>query len=134
MPLSKSTQIAIIALVTILLISAAALRLIPARDSDPFNSSSSPKSLPGPQDLTDKSFPSIQNSSTLFVLDFYYPGCGPCQFMNKTTSELSDELGGQVQFGRMNARSSENKNTVRDYKISAFPTLLFFQEGFWLAG
>lgn len=49
--------------------------------------------------------------------------------MNKTTSELSDELGGQVQFGRMNARSSENKNTVLDYQISAFPTPLFLQEG-----
>ena len=129
MPLSKSTQIAIIALVAILLVSAAALRLIPTGDSDPSHSSSSPQSLRSPQDLTDKSLASIQNSSTLFVLDFYYPGCGPCQLMNKTTSELSDELGGQVQFGRMNARSNENKNTVRDYKISAFPTLLFFQEG-----
>ena len=129
MPLSKSTQIAIIALVAILLVSAAALRLTSSEDSNSSNNSTFSESLPGPQDLTDKSFELIQNSSTLFVLDFYYPGCGPCQLMNKTTSELSDELGGQVQFGRMNARSSENKNTVQDYKISAFPTLLFFQEG-----
>ena len=49
--------------------------------------------------------------------------------MNNTTSELSNELQGQIEFGRMNVRERENSQTVKKYKVSAYPTLLFFDEG-----
>ena len=129
MPVQKSYKIAMIALVAILLVSATVLRFIPAEDSETLNLPATTDQNVSSQELTDESFPAILNSSSLFVLDFYYPGCGPCRFLNNTTAELSRELGGQVLFGRMNARSEENSNTVRDYKVSSFPTLLFFQEG-----
>lgn len=129
MPVQKSYKIAMIALVAILLVSATVLRFIPAEDSDPLNSPAPPDQLRSSQELTDESFSAILNSSNLFVLDFYYPGCGLCGVVNNTTSELSRELGGQVLFGRMNARNKENSNTVKDYRISSFPTLLLFQEG-----
>jgi len=79
--------------------------------------------------LTDDSVASALNNSSFFVLDFYYPGCGPCKFMNNTTSQLSNELHGQIGFGRMNVREKENGQMVKKYKISAYPTLLFFDEG-----
>ena len=129
MPLQRRSIIAIIALIAVLVISAAVLRFIPIESSASLNSESFADQLNGPLELTDKSIASALNNSSLFVLDFYYPGCGPCKFMNNTTSELSNELQGQVQFGRMDARNKGNSNTVKDYKISAYPTLLFFDEG-----
>ena len=129
MPLQRRSIIAIFALIAILVMSAAFLRLIPTESSASSGSISLTDQLNGPLELTDKSVASALNNSSLFVLDFYYPGCGPCKFMNNTTSELSNELQGQVQFGRMDARNRGNSRTVKDYKISAYPTLLLFDEG-----
>jgi len=129
MPLEKSHKIAIIAIIGLLIVSAALLRFIPA---DPSNSLNTMTNANQPADLhefTDENIAQALNSSSLFVLDFYYPGCGPCRFVNNTTSELSEELGGQVQFGRMNAKNEENSRTIKGYKISSYPTLLIFNEG-----
>ena len=129
MPLLRSHKIGIIALIALLLISATVLRFLPAEDSKSLPPATIADQIKDPMELTDLKMASMLNNSSMFVLDFYYPGCGPCQFMNNTILELENELDGQVQFGRINARSGESRNTVRDYKISAFPTLLFFQEG-----
>jgi thioredoxin 1 len=83
----------------------------------------------GPLELTDNNVASALNNSSFIILDFYYPGCGPCKSMNNTTSALSSELQGQARFARMNVREKENRQTVQKYKISAYPTLLFFNEG-----
>ena len=129
MPLQRKTKLATIAFIAILVMSAAVLRFIPTDSSKSLNSRSLPDQLYYPLELTDKSVASALNNSSLFVLDFYYPGCGPCKSVNNTTSELSNELQGQVGFGRMNVRGKENSQTVKKYKVSAYPTLLFFDEG-----
>jgi thioredoxin 1 len=129
MPIQRRSKIGIIAFIAVLVLSAALLRFIPIESSASLNSMLLPDQLNTPLELTDKSVASAINRSSLFVLDFYYPGCGPCKFTNNTTSELSNELQGQVQFGRMNVKNKENNKTVGDYKISAYPTLLFFDEG-----
>lgn len=129
MLLQRRSKIALVALIAILVMSAVVLRFIPTESSASSGSISLTDQLKGPLELTDNSFASALNNSSLFVLDFYYPGCSPCIFMNDTISELSNELQGQVQFGRMNARNKESSKTVKDYKISAYPTLLFFDEG-----
>jgi tetratricopeptide (TPR) repeat protein len=76
-----------------------------------------------PLELTDKNMASALNDSSFLVLDFYSPGCDPCKSMNKTTSELSNELQGQIKFGRVNG------DTTRKYNITTYPTLLFFDKG-----
>lgn len=129
MPLQRKTKLATIAFIAILVMSAAVLRFIPTDSSKSLNSRSLPDQLYYPLELTDKSVASALNNSSLFVLDFYYPGCGPCKSVNNTTSELSNELQGQVGFGRMNVRGKDNSQTVKKYKVSAYPTLLFFDEG-----
>jgi thioredoxin 1 len=78
-------------------------------------------------ELTDKTIIQSISEKSFFVLEFYYPGCRACNFLNKTTSELSNELQGQVRFGKMDVRS--NRNTIKNYKIIYSPTLLFFNEG-----
>lgn len=129
MPVQRRSKIGIIAFLAVVVMFAALLRFIPIESSASLNSLSPPDQLNGPLELTDESLAFTLNNSSLFLLDLYYPGCGPCKFMNNTTLELSNELHGQVQFGRMNARNKENSRTVKDYKISAYPTLLFFDEG-----
>ena len=129
MPLEKSHKIAIITIIALLMVSAAVLRFIPANSSNSLNTMSISDQPTDPHELTDKNVAQALNSSGLFVLDFYYPGCKPCGFVNNTTSELSEELAGQVQFGRMNVRNKENSKTIKDYRISTYPTLLIFNEG-----
>ncbi len=130
MHLPIKAQVATIFLIVILIGSATILRSIPSNSilkssnlaSDPYQSNS-------PLELTGNNVASALNNSSFFILDFYYPGCGPCKSMNNTTSVLSSELQGQVRFARMNVREKENSQTVQKYKISAYPTLLFFDEG-----
>lgn len=130
MPLSRNAQIAAIIVIAILIGSATIVRFFPSNNN---GKSSGPASdadgVYGVLELTDNSVGPAINKSSLLVLDFYYPGCGPCNFMNNITSELSNELQGQVEFGRMNIREKENSQTVKKYKVSEYPTLLFFDEG-----
>ena len=84
------------------------LRLAPAGDSEPLHSASNSDRLNNPVELTDKSMRYALNNSSLFVLDFYYPGCGPCKLMNNTTMELSEELGGAGPV-RQDERQEERK-------------------------
>ena len=118
MHLPMKAQVAAIIFTVILIGSATFLR-----------SASDPNQLNSPLELTDNSVASVLDNSSLFILDFYYPGCGPCKVMNNTTSELASELKGQARFGRINVRDKENSQTVKKYKISAYPTLLLFDEG-----
>ena len=129
MPPEKSRRIAIIALIGLLVISAAVLRFMPADSPKSLNTLSIADQTSGPLDLTDKSVGLFMNNSSLLVLDLYYPGCGPCKLMNNTTSELSKELAGAVRFAKMNVKDKENSRTVKNYKISTYPTLLIFDEG-----
>jgi len=125
---SKTIQIGVVTLIAISVSSIALGGCITDSSKQP-DSVSDPNQLYSPSELTDNSFGSVLNNSSFFILDFYYPGCGPCKSMNNTTSELSDELQGQIEFGRMNVRERENSQTVKKYKVSAYPTLLFFDEG-----
>lgn len=125
---SKKVQGAIIALIVISIASVTMMGCI-TNSSKPSNSVSDPNRLYSPLEMTDDSVASALNNSSFFVLDFYYPGCGPCKIMNNTTSQLSNELQGQIGFGRMNVRERENSQTVKKYKVSSYPTLLLFDEG-----
>ena len=132
MQFSKKIQSGVVALIAILVASIALGGCITDSSKQPdavSDSVSDPNQLSSPLELTDNSSGSVLNNSSFFVLDFYYPGCGPCKSVNNTISELSNELQGQIEFGKMNVRESENSQTVKKYKVSTYPTLLFFDEG-----
>lgn len=82
-----------------------------------------------PMEMTDADVALALNNTTPLVLGFYYPGCGHCKFLNNTTSELSNELQGQIRFGSINVKENRSLQTVKKYKVSFFPTLLFFDQG-----
>lgn len=129
MPLQRSHKIAIIAVIALLAISATVVRLAPMNDMRSSSSVLPQNNSKYVQELTDESVDQFLSSSTLSVVDFYYPGCGPCNFVGNITGELSRELDGQVRFGRMNAKDKGNSETIKDYKVSRYPTLLIFDQG-----
>lgn len=81
MPLEKSYKIAIIVIISLLVISATVLRFIPADQGSPMNAISASSRPAALLELSGESISQALNSSTLFVLDFYYPGCGPADFL-----------------------------------------------------
>ncbi len=127
MPLQRRTQIVALIGIAILIVIAAVLGFWMINSHNFSKPASYTSQSTDPLELTDQSISSAINGSQFLVLDFYYPGCGSCNFMNKTTLELSNDLHGQIKFGRINGRA--NRNTVKRYKISSYPTLLFFDEG-----
>lgn len=67
------------------------------------------------------------NGHPFFVLDYYAPGCGPCESMDSNIRSLSNELSGQVIFGRISIE--DNNITARRFGVEYFPTLLVFRNG-----
>ena len=73
MPLEKSHKIAIIVIISLLVISATVLRFISADQGSPMNAISASGRPAALLELSGESISQALNSSTLFVLDFYYP-------------------------------------------------------------
>ena len=61
------------------------------------------------------------------VVDFWAPWCGPCRQLAPTIEKLAGEFTGKVKIGKMN--TDENQDTPGGLRISAIPTVLFFQGG-----
>ena len=61
------------------------------------------------------------------VVDVWAQWCPPCRPMTRTLAELATELGDQVRITTLDADA--NPATVRAYRVTSMPTLLFFERG-----
>ncbi len=61
------------------------------------------------------------------VVDVWAPWCGPCRTMAPELKAADKQLGGQVQFLKVNI--DENLRLLFRYMIVGIPTLLFFSHG-----
>ena len=57
------------------------------------------------------------------VIDFWRPGCPPCDVMEPIVEQLKEEYGDQVDFKAYN--TLEERGKVDKYSIAAVPTFLF---------
>lgn len=57
------------------------------------------------------------------VIDFWRPGCPPCDAMEPIVEQLKEEYGDQVDFKAYN--TMEERGKVDKYGIAAVPTFLF---------
>jgi thioredoxin 1 len=80
-----------------------------------------------PVEVGDSNFNDFVDKYPIAVIDCWTPWCGPCRMIAPVIEELSQEMTGQVAFGKLN--TDENQGTARNFNIYAIPTLLVFKGG-----
>lgn len=79
-------------------------------------------------EITDKNFESqITNQSKPVVLDFWAPGCGPCQIIGNHIEKLAEDYRDQVLIGKINAAS--NSALAIKFGVRTVPTVLYLKNG-----
>ncbi len=77
--------------------------------------------------VNDKNFnEEIADSDNIVVVDFWAPWCGPCKMLTPVIEELSNEMGKEVKFAKINV--DESPIIASKYKISSIPTVMVFSK------
>ncbi|MCK4335852.1 MAG: thioredoxin [Candidatus Aenigmarchaeota archaeon] len=79
------------------------------------------------KNLSDKEFKDFIEKSNVALIDFYADWCAPCYVIKPVMEELSDELEGKAEFGKIDV--DKNKERATEFGIMSIPTLLIFSKG-----
>ena len=78
--------------------------------------------------LNDKNFEeSVFKAGLPVLVDFWAPGCGPCQIVGPIIEELAKENGGKIKVGKINV--DESPQVAGKYGVMSIPTMILFKEG-----
>ena len=77
--------------------------------------------------LTDASFQQIVASSSLLLVDFWAPWCGPCKMIGPVIEGIAEELAGKVTVAKVNV--DDCPAIAAEHRISAIPTIMIFRNG-----
>ncbi|HHX86770.1 MAG TPA: thioredoxin [Firmicutes bacterium] len=69
----------------------------------------------------------VLEASLPVLVDFWSPGCGPCQMMAPVLEELAAEYKGRLKVIKVNV--AENMELSAQYGIMGVPTLILFKDG-----
>jgi thioredoxin 1 len=79
-------------------------------------------------ELTAENFQkNVVESCVPVLVDFWSPGCAPCNRIAPLVEEIAAEANGRFVVGKINAW--EEQDLAARYHISAVPTLLVFKGG-----
>jgi thioredoxin 1 len=80
------------------------------------------------QDLTSENFQQeVLESPVPVLVDFWSPNCAPCRRIAPLIEELSAHCDDRYRVGKVDAYDQPDLATR--YRVSALPTLLFFNRG-----
>jgi thioredoxin 1 len=77
----------------------------------------------GDNDFADK----VLKATTLVVVDFWAPWCGPCKSIAPVLEEVAKDLAGQVVIYKVNV--DDNPKSPAQYNVRAIPNLIIFKGG-----
>jgi thioredoxin 1 len=81
-----------------------------------------------PLPVTDGSFRrEVLESDIPAVVDFWSPGCAPCQVAGGLLDELGPDYFGRVHFFKLNV--DQNPETAVKYGVQSVPTVILFHRG-----
>jgi thioredoxin 1 len=69
----------------------------------------------------------LNESEKLVVLDFYGPGCGPCESLMPILEELADEYSDNAVFAKINALEFQELSI--EHRIISVPNILMLKNG-----
>ena len=69
----------------------------------------------------------IQESEVPILVDVYSETCGPCQALKPVLKELKNKMGDDLRIVKVNGPN--NMGFMQDMQISAFPTLILYNNG-----
>ena len=80
-------------------------------------------------EINDENFEAeVLKSSTLVLIDFWAPWCGPCRVMSPILEEISNEIDpSKLKIGACNVDNSPK--TPQEYGVMTVPTFIFFKDG-----
>lgn len=79
-------------------------------------------------ELTDQNFEQeVIKSDTPVLVDFWAPGCPPCEMIKPIIEEIAKEFEGKAKVEKLNV--AENPEIAQQYKIMGVPTLIIFKNG-----
>ncbi len=77
-------------------------------------------------EITGQNFEEVINSKEPVLIDFWSPGCPPCEMIAPIIEEIDKEFKEKVKVGKVNVR--ENPDLAQKYEIMGVPTLIIFKE------
>lgn len=78
--------------------------------------------------LTNENFEKeVINSKKTILVDFWASWCGPCQMIAPIVEEISNEMSGKIEIGKLNV--DEQPEIAIKYDVMSIPTLILFKDG-----
>ena len=78
-------------------------------------------------ELTRENFDKTIREHSTVVVEFYSATCKHCKKLEAGITELSEEIGNDVYFGKV--QIPNELSLADEYEISSVPTLLYFKDG-----
>ena len=80
------------------------------------------------QEVSDANFEAeILKATTLALVDFWAPWCGPCKSIAPVIDEIADAYSGKLKVAKMNV--DDNPRTPTRYGVRGIPNLVLFKNG-----